>query len=493
MKHSLLKKLIIYFFTVLLLFAIITVGVFIVLFSRNTARIYQDELEKRAVTISQTLSEFMSGEITMGNGMMHGGGFGAYLRFIDDIAMSEIWIVNQNAETVEVAMGQYNIEYSKLPEEVTELIEKVFLGEHAFRNSVDKQSNVPKVMVGVPIYDSNQQVSAALILRNNTGGANTISKSAIQILFICASVAAAFVIILAYFLARSFISPLTIIEKTTKRIADGYYKVQTNINQQDEIGSLAKHIDILAHALDQASMETIKLEQMRKDFISNVSHELRTPITVIKSSLEALCDNIVTEPNQVSEYHQQMMLESMHLERMVHDLLELSRLQNPDYVIEKEHLNLVFVLDDAVRAIKRLTDKNEIKLHYKKEMTEFSFQGDYVRLRQMFMIVLDNAVKFSQNSTQPDIAVSLHNNQNAAIIRIINNGTKIKQEDLPYIFDKFYMAHSKWNVKGSGLGLSITKQIADRHDIKINVTSDTTTCFEFRFFNHPNQPEYLQK
>ncbi len=77
----------------------------------------------------------------------------------------------------------------------------------------------------------------------------------------------------------------------------------------------------------------LRFEKMRQDFIINVSHELRTPVTVIRGSMEALCDNIITEPERIDEYHQQILSESIHLQKLINDLIDLSKLQNTDFSI----------------------------------------------------------------------------------------------------------------------------------------------------------------
>ncbi|MBV1756828.1 MAG: HAMP domain-containing histidine kinase, partial [Dethiosulfatibacter sp.] len=231
--------------------------------------------------------------------------------------------------------------------------------------------------------------------------------------------------------------------------------------------------------LNTASKESAQLEQMRKDYISSISHELRTPVTVLRGSLEALCDGVVNEPEKVENYHKEMLSESIHLERMVNDLLELSRLQNPDYVIEKSELNLPEVVEDAVRSIRHIAEDMQIKIVYETPEIAFRVIGDYGRLRQMFLIVLDNAVKFSDESQQ--VEVTLASEKQLCHVSIANYGTGIAEEDMPHIFDRFYKSDDEKNRKGTGLGLAIAKHIADRHGISINVESQQNGITKFTF------------
>lgn len=123
-------------------------------------------------------------------------------------------------------------------------------------------------------------------------------------------------------------------KKIAERLAERDYSARTNIKQNDEIGELARTLDILAERLELADAESQKLEKLRREFIANISHELRTPVTVIRGSLEALRDGVVTEKADVEEFHEQMYKESLFLQRLINDLLDLSRLQNTDFPIE---------------------------------------------------------------------------------------------------------------------------------------------------------------
>ena len=114
----------------------------------------------------------------------------------------------------------------------------------------------------------------------------------------------------------------------TGQIIKGNYQAKTGILQNDETGVLAHNIDELAARFSEAESERKELDQMRQDFISNISHELRTPVTVIKGSLEVLDEGLVTGQEEMKEYFHQMLADVSQLQRLVNDLLELSRLQN---------------------------------------------------------------------------------------------------------------------------------------------------------------------
>ena len=112
-----------------------------------------------------------------------------------------------------------------------------------------------------------------------------------------------------------------------------------------------------------------------------MSHELRTPVTVLRSSLEALCDGVIQEPKEVAEYHDSMLSETIHLQRMIGDLLELSRLQNPDYVMKFATLDLTQTIDDALRSANHIAAKKNISLDREVSGSDCVVYGDYGRIR----------------------------------------------------------------------------------------------------------------
>jgi signal transduction histidine kinase len=261
-------------------------------------------------------------------------------------------------------------------------------------------------------------------------------------------------------------------------ISEGDYTARTDVRRSDEIGKLAETIDEMGEKLQAANEESEKLQNLRQGFIANISHELRTPVTVMRGSLEALCDGVVTDPEMIRQYHAEMLSESKYMQRMVNDLLDLSRLQNPDFSMNITDFNLYDCISDAVRSARRVADAKELAVNFEYDASEYDFRGDYDRVRQMLLIVLDNAVKFTDDVSKP-VTVSLKH----GVVSITNTGRGITAEELPYIFERFYRSSSEDNKNGTGLGLSIARQIALRHGVGVKVTSvpgeETTFVFDF--------------
>jgi signal transduction histidine kinase len=417
------------------------------------------------------------GGMGMGMGGMMQGSIGSYLRNVDDIAMADVWIVDESLNLMTIGpLAQMHYTYSDLPEDADVVVKDVFDGSTTFSEGFSDMLNTPTLTVGTPIVSGNE-IIGALLIHSPVEGMNGAIFEGFKMLVISIAIALILSIVISVFLAMYFTKPLKKMKSTALVLAEGDYTAKTGIVQDDEIGELAATIDILSERLDKASHESETLQKQRQDFITNISHELRTPVTVIRGSLEAICDGVVKDPVQVKEYNRQMLSESKGLERLVNDLLELSRLQNSDFKIEMQDINLCDVIRDAVRSASNMARKKDIIIDYTEDRDIFIIKGDYGRLRQMFMIVIDNAIKFSKENSI--IYLSMKNNT----VEVRDTGIGISREDMPFIFNRYYRIKTEENKTGTGLGLTIAQQIASRHNVEMSAESEpgTGTSFKFQF------------
>lgn len=482
MRYKITRRLIGYFSTVLLLFSA-TVGIlFGTQFTRHTAEIYESELKNQAASMADTLSLFLQKQHSQTGSRK---GFGAYLRFIDDISMGEAWLVDEHAHTIELAAPNYSLTYDELPPGAEDLIQQVFEGNVVSGRAFSSVLDVPSITAGAPVFDEGGTITGAFLLHSPINEFRDSQRHNIIIFVFCIFSALIFAFALSVFLARYFITPLREIGLAVKQVMSGDYSARVHVNQKDEIGDLARNINELFARLSDIENERIKLDKMQQDYVSNISHELRTPITVIRGSLEVLKEGLVTEPDQMQEYFQQMLSDTVHLQRLVNDLLELSRLQNSSFEIHKGDLNLTDLITDAIRSMERIAEKKNVHIHLDNQAGLVVFCGDYDRLRQMFMTILDNSIKFSP----PGDAISVHVYYKGrhCVISFTDHGSGIPPQDIPHIFDRFYKKNSGDNEDGSGLGLPIAKQIADRHNIKITCESVLGKQTTF-FFTLPESP-----
>ena len=411
----------------------------------------------------------------MGGGKQ--GNYNAYLKVLNDVALTDVWIVDEDLQLITSGhRGGAAYAYTDLPQDADTVVKAVFNGKTTFSEGFSNLLDKPTLTVGTPIY-SGVKVIGALLLHSPVEGITKATTQGFWLLGISMLAAMVLAVLLSILLSISFTRPLKKMQNTAALLTGGNYNAKTGVQQGDEIGELAQAMDLLSVRLDASEQESEKLLKLRRDFVANISHELRTPVTVIRGSLEALCDEVVTDPELVKNYHHQMLSESIYLQRLVDDLLDLSRLQNTDFKIEMQELSIGEVLSDAVRAVGQLAGQKNIEILENQDSALYTVQGDYGRLRQMLVIILDNAIKFTPENGQ--VVVTLKDRT----LSIQDNGPGIDQEDLPYIFDRFYKVKSEENKSGTGLGLSIAKQIAERHHIDVQVISskEEGTQFSFRF------------
>lgn len=383
----------------------------------------------------------------------------------------DIWTIsNPNAAIPMDAQMETNSfeEISAGYKEYLNLVENAFKNKKVYNIADDEIYQTQTITVAVPILGVNREVVGALLSKKPVNGLKDVINDSLSLIVFSCVVALAISFIIIIIFATELSLPISRMRATALSLAAGNYNSKTGIKRNDELGDLAKTVDILSEKLLENDIQRKNLEQMRLDFFANVSHELRTPITVLRAYTETLVDGVVKDEDKVQQYYERMLSECKSMERLVGDLMILSKMQNPDFAIEKEPVNLVQVFDDIIRSASAIADKKNIKIEITKDKPVIMMLGDYDRLRQMFMIILDNAIKFSEEYKTVYINIS---NEDKIKVSIRDEGIGMDQNELSNIFEKFYKSNLRQNASGSGLGLAIAKQIASKHDGVIDVSS----------------------
>lgn len=457
-------------FVVIVLISMLTIGlVFIQIFRQYAYDSRQKTMFERARSISDVLSQNLQS-----NGQMRG--FGGFMRFLDTMAEANVWITDKQGNPVVLTgmgmgagMGR-TFDPGPLPQEASNVIQDVLSGRESESKSFSDVYGEATLTVGVPIVDSNKSVIGAVLLHAPVTGITEALNKTVNILAASLLVALLIAVGLGIFYSIFFTRPLKTMNRTALEMARGNYAERTGINRKDEIGQLGNSLDLLASELLDATGKINKLEQVRRDFVANVSHEFRTPLTVIRGSLEALSDGTVEDRDDIKRYYQRMLSETRSLERLVSDLLELSRLQSGKMTVHREPVYIPGLLSDVARSMQTIADKKQIQIDCILPDGVPPVLGDYDRLRQLFIIFIDNAVKYSPDKTAVTINVSVINNSLEISIR--DQGYGIAEEELPYVWYRFYKADKSRKSNGTGLGLAIAKHLVELHGG--NVTMEST-------------------
>ena len=401
-----------------------------------------------------------------------------YLTQLSELEGTEIWpISNPNAAYPLSWDMATNLDVETLTKSYVEIAQVAFSGNVEIRTQFSSYHECDVVMVGVPVQGINGEVAGAVLLVSPVETQKEVVNSSWYMIFMSGMVALMISFVIAIPFARNLTQPITSMRSTALELAAGNYEAETGI---DEIGELATTIDFLADKLAENEVERKNMEQMRMDFFANVSHELRTPITVVRGYTESLVDGVVSDEERRQQYYNRMLSECQSMERLVGDLLLLSKMQNPDFQIEKEPVTLQQVFYDIKRTAWAIADERNIAIVVNQPEEPCIMMADYVRLRQMFVVIVDNAIKFSKDGAS--IYINIEENENIRV-SIRDEGVGITEEELPYIFEKFYKSKLRQNAKGSGLGLAIARQICLKHDGTIQVESKVGegTTFTFTF------------
>ncbi len=268
-----------------------------------------------------------------------------------------------------------------------------------------------------------------------------------------------FVILSSSYFINSIVNPVDQVGKTARRIAHGDFSVRLQKQYDDEVGELCDVINYMAEELKEN-------EKMKNDFISSVSHELRTPLTAIKGWAETLKDPSIDYAT-LQKGMGVILKESDRLSSMVEELLDFSRIQSGRFKLNTSKLDLVAELSDVVLMFTERARRDQIALNYEEPMDIIPINGDSNRLRQVFVNIIDNALKYSDSGDS--VTVCVEHQGDFAVVSIADTGIGINAADLPKIKNKFYKANS--TRRGSGIGLAVADEIVNMHGGSLELRS----------------------
>lgn len=262
------------------------------------------------------------------------------------------------------------------------------------------------------------------------------------------------------YFVRSIVIPVRQMCDTAARYAEGDFRERIEKTSDDEIGELAEAINYMAKELENS-------DKMKNEFISSVSHELRTPLTAIKGWSETVLE-MPDDPETIQKAMKVITGETERLSDMVEELLDFSRIQDGRFTLQKEVCDILAELGDAVLIYTERAKSLGLKLeYYEPEMLPFVY-GDRARLRQVFINIIDNAIKYSNPGGT--VSIEAYEKKGEIVVLISDTGVGISNDDLPKIKTKFYKAnHTR---RGSGIGLAVASEIVEMHGGNLIINSE---------------------
>lgn len=317
-----------------------------------------------------------------------------------------------------------------------------------------------KIMaVSMSISGISSEYSSVRMVTSLTEIDNTVRIYTLAVIFICAAILLLIIGMGVYF-AGSIVRPIRQISSIARKFAQGDFSVRIQNNSGDEIGDLCTAINNMADELSTA-------EAMKNEFISSVSHELRTPLTAIKGWAETMMLDGEGNPETMKKGVGVIVNETERLSQMVEELLDFSRMQNGHFTLQSANMDVLAELGDAVLIYTNKARQDNIKIIYNEpEMLPFVY-GDKNRIRQVFINIIDNAVKYS--SPGDTVTITAERAEGKIRVSVADTGCGIKESDLAKVKTKFYKAnHTR---RGSGIGLAVADEIVSMHGGTLDIKS----------------------
>lgn len=263
-----------------------------------------------------------------------------------------------------------------------------------------------------------------------------------------------FTVVLGIYFVGTITKPIRQVSLTARRIALGDLDARIDISQDDEIGELCDTINFMAGELKSA-------EKIKNDFISSVSHELRTPLTAIKGwgeTIKSAADD--PDPELINKGMDVIISESGRLSSLVEEMLDLSRLQSGQMSFKMERTDILAELAEAVIVYEETARSSKKELIYREPSELPPVIGDGNRLKQVFINLIDNALKYTDAGGHVIVSAALSDGY--IKITVEDNGCGIPLAELDKVKERFYKATN--SVRGSGIGLAVADEIIRRHN-----------------------------
>lgn len=370
------------------------------------------------------------------------------IKTVANLTKTEICIVDRKGTILFTSNTQLFHRNIQVADELLDVVYSKKGLQKQYRNPVN-QANY--FVSGNPLYQSNGVEGGLLIFSN----ADQLRKSVhhIELLLLASMIGALFMASgFTYIAARKLAEPLLQMEKLTRDIAKGKVYKKVDIPSKDEVGSLAAAINDLGQELE-------RYRNRQKEFFTNISHDLRTPISYIKGYAQVIHDKLFKDEKEKELYLSIILDEANHLNALITDLFELSKIEGGQLELHFNWINLHELIDNCLVKASLKAKKKKIRLLREVDTNLPFIYTDGVRLEQILMNLLENAIRYNRPDGQVKITGRM--DKSGVHLEVEDTGEGIPEKDLPYIFERFYKVDkSRSNRIGStGLGLSIVKHL----------------------------------
>lgn len=386
----------------------------------------------------------------------------------DSITREHVALMESETETMTIITDTNHAILSN-SNDVTSGMEKIIEDSKRLEISYDgmiierRWKSRPYISTVSPIVINGENEGYVFMFYKATKIRDLIEKVTSQFLLVGA-MSLVLTVVTTYFLSRFITTPLVKMKHATERLSKGRYEMALDIYREDELGELARSIQTLSDDLERMKRE-------RNDFLSSISHELRTPLTYLKGYADVAKRQGLGRDER-NEYLSIIQDEAGKMTTLVKDLFDLAKMDQHSFPIQKEALFICDFINVIIQNMKHAYAEKGVNLHFQCKCDDWELEIDPQRFRQVMINLLDNALKHTAPEKSVTVAVERENGD----LRIMVNdeGAGIPKQDLPYIWDRLYRVEKSRSraTGGSGLGLTIAKEIVEMHHGTIDVVSE---------------------
>jgi len=276
--------------------------------------------------------------------------------------------------------------------------------------------------------------------------------------------------IFAFSVSKTLTRPLQKINRAALNMARGDFRCKIEAESDDEIGGLIKTFNYSVEQVEKNLEEQKRLEMLRRNLVANVSHELKAPLASVRGYSELMLDGLI-DKNDREKYLQIILDNSVHLSRLVDDLLTLSHLESGQLSIEQEDVSIEELARWSFESVSPQGEAKGINLGFKLDPSLSYVKGDRHRLHEILVNLLNNAILYTPPGGEVTLVVKQSGSE--LVFEVNDTGCGIPEDEMSLIFERFYKVDKsrRRSGSGSGLGLAISKQLANLHGGDIEVES----------------------
>ena len=334
--------------------------------------------------------------------------------------------------------------------------------------------------IGIPVLDSEGNVRAGVIISALPGNIPQLFSSFAKTVIYITLFVLMLSFTMVYLISQRLTEPLKSMAAAAKRMAKGDYSARVKVRGNNEITDLAIAFNHMAESMEE-------LEKIRSEFVANVSHELKTPMTTIAGFVDGILDGTIPKDRQ-ENYLQIVSGEVQRLSRLVTKLLLATRMQSGTKDLNVMPVDICSVISSVLVGAEQTIEARDLSVEVNYAEDRVFVMGDRDGLTQVVFNLIDNAVKY--NCDGGHLAVTVEPHGEKVYVTVFNTGAGIKNEDLPYIFDRFYKADRSRGLdkKSTGLGLYLVKSILKNLHQEITAESSYGNWVRFTFTLSPAKP-----